>query len=71
MKGKGKNIRNRNNSYLASSEPSNPTTVSNLYPKTPEKQDSDLKPHLIMMRKDLKKDLNKFLKEIQENTNSR
>jgi hypothetical protein len=46
-RGKGKNISNRNQGYLASSEPSSPTTVSTGYPNTPEKQDSDLKitPH--------------------------
>jgi hypothetical protein len=42
-KGKGKNTNNRNQGYLASSEPSSPTTVSPGYPNTPEKQDSHLK----------------------------
>jgi hypothetical protein len=40
--GKGKNISNRNQGYLASSEPNSPTTASPGYPNTPEKQDSDL-----------------------------
>ena len=38
------------------------------YPDTPEKQDSDLKSHLMMMIEDFKKDINNSLKEIQENT---
>ena len=38
------------------------------YPNTPEKQDSDLKSHLMMMIEDFKKDINNSLKEIQENT---
>jgi hypothetical protein len=43
VKDKGKNISNRNQGYLASSEPSFPTTVRPGYPNTPEKQDFDLK----------------------------
>jgi hypothetical protein len=43
VRGKHKNISNKNHRYLASSEPSSPTTASPGYPKTPEKQDSDLK----------------------------
>jgi hypothetical protein len=68
VKGKGKKIRNRNQGYLASSEPSSPTTASPGYPNTPEKQDSDLKSHLMMVIKNFKKDINNFCKEIQENT---
>jgi hypothetical protein len=37
-------------------------------PNTSEKQDSDIKSHLIMMTEDFKKDINNSLKEIQENT---
>jgi hypothetical protein len=48
-KGKGKNMSNRNQGYLASSEPSSPTTVSPEYSNTLEKQDSDLKSHLMML----------------------
>ena len=68
LRGKIKNISNRKQSYMASSEPSSPTTVSLGYPNTPEKQDSDLKSHLKMMREDFKKDINNSLKEIQANT---
>jgi hypothetical protein len=68
VRGKGKNISNRNQGYLASSEPSSPTIASPGYPNTPEKQNSDLKSHLMMMTEDFKKDINNSLKEIQENT---
>ena len=66
-RGKGKNIRNRNQGYLALSKPSSPITVRPVYPNTPEKQGSDLKSHLMMIE-DFKKDRNNFLKEIQERT---
>jgi hypothetical protein len=68
VRGKGKNISNRNQGYLASSEPNFPTTVSPGYPNTPEKQDLDFKSHLMLMIEDFKKDINNSLKEIQENT---
>jgi hypothetical protein len=48
-KGKHKNIINRNQDYLASSEPISPTTANPGYSNTPEKEDSDLKLHLMMM----------------------
>jgi hypothetical protein len=53
---------------LASSESSSSTTASPGYPSTPKNQDSDLKSHLMMMIEDFKKDINNFLKELQENT---
>jgi hypothetical protein len=52
VRGKYKNLRNRNQGYLASSEPSSPTKASPEYPNTPEKQDLDLKSHLMMMIED-------------------
>jgi gas vesicle protein len=67
-KGKHKNLTNRNQGYLASSEPSSPTTASPQYFNTLEKQDVDLKSHLMMLIEDFKKDINNSLKEIQENT---
>jgi hypothetical protein len=67
-RGKGKNLSNRNQGYLASSETSSLTTASPGYSKTPQKQDSDLKSHLMMMIGDFKKDINNSLKETQENT---
>jgi hypothetical protein len=68
VKGKRKNLTNRNQDHSASSEPSIPTTASPRYPNTPEKQDSDLKSYLMMLVEDFKKDINNSLKEIQENT---
>jgi hypothetical protein len=70
---KGKNISNRNQGYLASSEPSSLNTVISGYSNTPEKQDSDLKSQLMMMMmmmmmEDFKKDMNNSFKVIQENT---
>ena len=67
-RGKGKNISNRNQGYLASSEPSSPTTASPRYPNASEKQDSDLKLHLMMIVEDFKKGINISLKEMQVNT---
>ena len=66
--GKHKNISNRNQGYLASSEPNSSTIASPGYTITLEKQDSDLKSLLMMMIEDFKKDINNSLKEIQENT---
>jgi hypothetical protein len=66
-RGKCKNISNRNQGYLASSEPNFPTIASPGYFNTLEKQDSVLKSLLMMMIEDFKKDINNSLKEIQEN----
>ena len=71
MRGKGKDISNRNQGYLASSEPSSPTTASPGYPNTMEDQDSHLKSYLMMIIEDFKKDINDSLKEIQENTDKK
>ena len=65
--GKHKNRSNRNQGYLASSEPNSPTIASPGYTITPEKQDMDLKSLLMMMMEDFKKEINNSLKEIQEN----
>jgi septal ring factor EnvC (AmiA/AmiB activator) len=67
-KGKGKKLTNRNQDHSPSSEPSPTTSASPRYPNTSEKQDSDLKSHLMMLVKDFKKGINNSLKEIQENT---
>jgi hypothetical protein len=53
---------------LTSSKPNSQTITSLGYTIKLEKQDSDLKSLLMMMIEDFKKDLNNFLKEIQENT---
>jgi hypothetical protein len=68
--GKLKNRSNRNQAYLASSEPTSPIIASPGYTITPEKQDMDLKSLLTMkmMMEDFKREINKSLKEIQENT---
>jgi gas vesicle protein len=66
--GKCKNRSNRNQDFLASSGPKSPTRTSPGYTITPEKQDMDLKSLLMMMMKDIKKEINNSLREIQENT---
>jgi hypothetical protein len=48
-------------------KPNSLTTASPGYIETPEKQNLDLKSHIMMMIEDFKKDINNFLKEIQEN----
>jgi hypothetical protein len=59
---KHKNIGNRNQGYMASSEPNSPTIASPGYTIT--LQDSDLKSLLMMVTEDFKKDINNSLKEI-------
>jgi predicted RNase H-like nuclease (RuvC/YqgF family) len=66
-KGKHKNPTNRNQDHSPSSERSTLTPPSPGHPNTPEKQDPDLKPYLMMMVEDIK-NFNNSLKEIQENT---
>jgi hypothetical protein len=68
VRGQGKNISNRNQGDLASSEPSSPTIASPGYTITPEKQDLYLKSLLMMMIEDFKKDIITPLKKLQENT---
>jgi predicted RNA-binding protein with RPS1 domain len=68
MGGKHKNRSNRIQGYLASSESNSPTIASLGYTITPEKQDMDLKVHLMRVMEDYKKDINNSLKVIQENT---
>jgi hypothetical protein len=59
-KGKCKNLTNKNQDHLASSESSKPTTVSPGYPNKTEKQDSDLKSYLMMLVEDFKKGINNW-----------
>jgi hypothetical protein len=68
VKGKCKNLTNRNQDHSPSSGPSTTTLPSPGHPNTPEKLDPDLKAYLMMMVEDIKKDFNNSLKEIQENT---
>ena len=55
--GKCKNRSNRNQGYMASSEPNSPTIASPGSTITPEKQDIDLKSLLMMMKEDFKKEI--------------
>ena len=55
--GKHKNRSNRNQGYLASSEPNSPTIASPGYTITPEKQDMDLKSLFMMMMEDFKEEI--------------
>ena len=66
--GKRKNTSNINEGYLALSESSSHTRVNTVYPNTTEKQNSELKLHLMMMTEYFKKDINNSLQEIQDNT---
>jgi hypothetical protein len=68
VKGKHKNLTNRNQDHSQSSKPSTPTSPSSGHPNTPKKLDPDLKGYLMIMVEDIKKDFNNSLKEIQENT---
>jgi DNA repair exonuclease SbcCD ATPase subunit len=64
VKGKHKNLANRNQDHLTSSEPSTPTTASPVYPNTPEMQHWDFKSYLMMLVEDFKKGINNSFKEI-------
>jgi hypothetical protein len=64
VKGKHKNLTNRNQDHSPSSEPSTPTSASPGHPNILEKLEPDLKAYLMMMVEDIKKDFNKSLKEI-------
>ena len=66
VRGKHKNISNRNQFDLATSEPSSTITASPGYANIPIKQDSDLNSHFMKMIEDFKKDKSNYLKEIQE-----
>ena len=66
-RGNLKKINNKTQGYLASSEPTSPTIASRRYTITPDKK-TGLKSHPMMLRKDFKKDINNYFKEIQENT---
>jgi hypothetical protein len=68
VKGKRKNLTNRNQDHSPSLERSTPTSPSPGHPNTPEKLDSDLKAYLTMIVEDIKKDFNNSHKEIQEHT---
>ena len=67
-RGKGKNISNKNQGYLTSSEQSSPTTESLEYNNTLENQESILKSYLMKRIESFKENNNNSLKEIQGNT---
>jgi hypothetical protein len=60
--GNNKNRSNRNQGYLALSEPKPLTIASPGYTITPEKQYMDLKSHLMMMMENFKKEINNSLR---------
>jgi hypothetical protein len=64
--GKHKNRSNRNQGYLATSEPNSPTIACPGYTITPEKQDMDLKSFLMMTMEVCKEEINNSLKKIQD-----
>ena len=70
--GKHKNRSNRNQGYLASSEPNSPIIASPGYTITPEKQDMDLNSLLMMMmegfKKEMQKNTGKQLEDLKEDT---
>jgi hypothetical protein len=68
VKGKHKNLTNRNQGHSPSSEHNTPTPPIPGHTNTPEKIDPDLKAYLMMIVEDIKKDFNNSFKEIQENT---
>jgi hypothetical protein len=63
VKGKRKNLTNRNQDHSPSSEHSTPKPPSPGHPNTPEKIVPDLKAYLMMMVEDIKKDFNNSLKK--------
>jgi hypothetical protein len=67
VKGKRKNITNRNQDHSPSPERSISNSPSPGHPNTPKNLDPGLKPYLMMMVEDIKKNFNNSLKEIQEN----
>ena len=66
VKGKRKNLTNRNQEHWASSEPSTPTTASPGCPNTSEKQDADLNSYLMIVVENLRRALITHLKNTGE-----
>jgi hypothetical protein len=62
VKGKHKNLTNRNQDYSPSPERSTPTSPSPGHPNTPENLDPNLKAYLMMLVEEIKKDFNNSLK---------
>jgi hypothetical protein len=68
VRGKHKNISNRSQYTLASSEPSSLTTASPRYTNTPKNKCAYLKSYLMKMVQAFNDNINNTLKEIQKNT---
>jgi hypothetical protein len=68
VKGRRKNLTNKNKDHSPSSEPRTPTSANPGHPNTPENLHLDLKAYLMMIVEDITKVFNNSLKEIQENT---
>jgi hypothetical protein len=68
VKGKCKNLTNRNHDNSPSSERGIPTPPRPDHPNTPKQLDPNLKAYFMMTVEDIKKDFNNSFKEIQENT---
>ena len=68
VKGKHRNVTNRNQGNTALSEPNSPIASRPKYLNTSEKQELDLKSQLMMLIEDFKQYIDDSLKEIQENT---
>jgi hypothetical protein len=68
VKGRRKNLTNKNKDHSPSSEPRTPTSANPGHPNTPENLHLDLKAYLMMIVEDITKVFNNSLKEILENT---
>lgn len=68
LKEQHKNTINKTQGNMTSTEPSCPATTNPGYPNETEAQEEDFKFNLMKLIKAFKKDMNKFLKEIHENT---
>jgi hypothetical protein len=68
VKGRYKNLTNKNQDQSPSSEPSTPNSDNPGHHNTPENLDMDLKTYLMMTVEDIKKVFNNSPREIQENT---
>jgi hypothetical protein len=63
VKGKHKNLTNRNQDHSPSSEARTPTSARSGHPNTPEKLDLNLKAYLMVMVEDIKRTLITHLKK--------
>jgi hypothetical protein len=63
VKGKHKNLTNKNQDHSPSSERNTPTPPSPGHPNRPEKIVPDIKAYLMMMVEDIKKDFDNSLKK--------